>query len=182
MEKGEQLDIFSLGDDLFDSPDVISPDVIPEIPKTDNNESSYHKRQNNINQGEELFEKYMAEKGYSLQRFGFDEKKYNIDGFQLMHPLLRSLPDYISYFKNQNKLIYFHIKGTNKIKIEDLIQYSTFENMFCTNQAILRVAFCFKDKEPIVKSISEIKKMITGLSIGEWHDKKQFISLNLWQN
>ena len=72
--------------------------------KTDNNASSYDERQSNINLGEELFEAFMKEKKYEFQRFGFDEKNNNIKGFFLMHPLLRSFPDYISYFESKRKL------------------------------------------------------------------------------
>jgi hypothetical protein len=158
--------------DLFDC-------LLEQELKTDNNTCSYEQRQTNVNQGEELFEKYMTEKGYPFQRFGFDEKKNNINGFFLMHPLLRSLPDYTSYFKDQNKLIYWHVKGTNKIKVEDLIQYTNFESLFCEKQSIMRIAFCFINQTPIIKSLTEVKEMITGLTIKEWHDKKQFISLTL---
>lgn len=144
---------------------------------TDHNGATYGERQENINKGEELFVAYMNNKGYKIHRFGFDEKRSNVEGFYLMHPVLRSLPDYVSYSKRESKLYYFHVKGTNKVKIEDLISYSTFESLFCDEKSVLRIAFCFEGQAIRFKSLNEIKKMMTGKAISEWHDKKQFIAL-----
>jgi hypothetical protein len=151
----------------------------PIIKRTDNNSSSYTQRQSNINAGEEVFEAYMKEKNYEFQRFGFDEKNNNIKGFFLMHPFLRSLPDYISYFESRKKLYYIQVKGTNKLKLDDILNYSHFESMFCNQDSELVIFFCFKNEKPIIKTLTEIKRMITGCEIKEWHDKKQYFELNL---
>jgi hypothetical protein len=145
--------------------------------KTDNNASSYDERQSNINLGEELFEAFMKEKKYEFQRFGFDEKNNNIKGFFLMHPLLRSLPDYISYFESKRKLYYIQVKGTNKLKLDNLLNYSHFESIFCNEYSEIVIFFCFKNEKPIIKTMKEIKKMITGCEIKVWHDNKQYVEL-----
>lgn len=157
------------------------PNEQEQLKRTDNNSSSYTQRQSNINAGEEFFEAYMNEKNYEFQRFGFDEKNNNIKGFFLMHPFLRSLPDYISYFESRKKLYYIQVKGTNKLKLDDLLNYSHFESMFCNQDSELVIFFCFKDKKPFIKTLTEIKRMITGCEIKEWHDKKQYFELNLNQ-
>ena len=154
----------------------------PEKNRTDNNASSYNERQSNINQGEELFEAYMKSKNFVFQRFGFDEKKYNIEGFFLMHPFLRSLPDYICYVKPRNKIYYIQVKGTNKLKVDDLVNYSHFEAMFCNQNSELVIFFCFKNEKPIIKTLTDLKKMITGSVVKEWHDKKQYYELNFRTN
>ena len=94
--------------------------------ETDNNNYSYNERQSNVNIGEQLFETYMNEKKIEFYRMGFDEKNNNIKGFYLMHPVLRSLPDYISYNSSKNKMYYIQVKGTNKIKVDDFLNYSQF--------------------------------------------------------
>ena len=124
----------------------------------------------------------MNEFSLPFHRLGFDEKNNKIEGFQFMHPLLRSLPDYISYFENKKKLYYIQVKGTNKIKLEDLINYSTFESMFCDSNSQLVVFFCFKNEAPIVKTLKEVKKLVSGCVIKEFHDNKQYVELNLNSN
>jgi len=146
--------------------------------ETDNNNYSYNERQSNVNIGEQLFETYMNEKKIEFYRMGFDEKNNNIKGFYLMHPVLRSLPDYISYNSSKNKMYYIQVKGTNKIKVDDFLNYSQFESIFCNEHSELVIFFCFKDKT-IIKKFSEIKKMITGCEVKEWHDKKQYFNLDL---
>ena len=167
----------------FDFPEtqniVEVKEVEKEVVRTDNNTATYEQRQNNINIGEEVFESYMREKNYEFQRFGFDEKNKNIKGFFLMHPFLRSLPDYITYFESRKKLYYIQVKGTNKLKLDDLLNYSHFESMFCNKDSELVIFFCFKNEKPIIKTLTEIKRMITGCEIKEWHDKKQYFELNL---
>jgi hypothetical protein len=167
----------------FDFPEtqniVEVKEVEKEVVRTDNNTATYEQRQNNINIGEEVFESYMREKNYEFQRFGFDEKNKNIKGFFLMHPFLRSLPDYITYFESRKKLYYIQVKGTNKLKLDDLLNYSHFESMFCNKDSELVIFFCFKNEKPIIKTLTEIKRMITGCEIKEWHDKKQYFELNI---
>ena len=114
--------------------------------ETDNNNYSYNERQSNVNIGEQLFETYMNEKKIEFYRMGFDEKNNNIKGFYLMHPVLRSLPDYISYNSSKNKMYYIQVKGTNKIKVDDFLNYSQFESIFCNEHSELVIFFCFKDK------------------------------------
>lgn len=144
--------------------------------RKDTNESSYQNRQSNINKGEELFEKWMLDNGYSCKKLGFDEKTNNIDGFWHMHPLLRNLPDYILYDKKKNRLVYFQVKGTCNIKIDDIINWNLFETLFCNDKAVLRIAFCYDDATYFY-TLNEIKKELTDSTIKEWHDGKQYITI-----
>jgi len=145
--------------------------------KTDNNKSSYQDRQSNINKGEELFEKWMDERGYSYNKLGFDEKTNNIEGFWLMHQLLRNLPDYTWYDKNQDRLVYFQVKGTNKVKIDDIINWESFETIFCNEKSVLRIVFSFESGMQFF-TIKQLKKELTNVTIKEWHDGKQYVSIN----
>ena len=51
----------------------------------------------------------------------FDEKENRLPNFWEVHPLIRAMPDYICY--NNNRLTYMHVKGTHRVKINDLILY-----------------------------------------------------------
>ena len=144
--------------------------------RTDNNESSYQDRQSNINKGELIFEKYMANNGYSYKKLGFDEKTNNIEGYWNVHPILRNLPDYTWYDKKNKRIFYFQVKGTYSVKIDDLINWNIFESLFCNAKAELRIAFCF-EKGIQFYSLQEVKKEITNLTIKEWHDGKQYVTI-----
>jgi hypothetical protein len=76
--------------------------------------------------------------------------------------------------------MYFHIKGTNKMKIDDVINYSAFEFLFGLN-ADLFIVFMFEPGKPIKRTMRQIREMMTGLTIAKWHDGKQYVALNLKQ-
>ena len=144
--------------------------------KTDNNKSSYQDRQSNINKGEELFENWMEKKGYSYKKLGFDEKTNNIEGFWLMHPLLRNLPDYTHYDQNNERLVYFQVKGTYSIKLDDILNWYLFESLFCNEKTDLRIVFSFESGMQFYTT-KELKKELTDLTIKEWHDSKQYVTI-----
>ena len=77
-------------------------------------------------------------------------------------------------------MMYFHIKGTNKMKIDDVINYSAFEFLFGLN-ADLFIVFMFEPDKPIKRTMRQIREMMTGLTIAKWHDGKQYVALNLKQ-
>jgi hypothetical protein len=148
---------------------------------TDTGENTYQERQSGINIAEERFERWCEAGNHEFRRLGFDEKKNSVPGFYLMHPLLRSLPDYCIYAKRRQIMQYFHVKGSPKIKIDDLILYSQFEDLFVRGcPAILRVAFCLEEGRPIFRSLEQIRGQLTDKRIQSWKsDGKQFITLGL---
>ena len=141
------------------------------------NELPYHERIKGTNMGEQRFEEWAKGKGYNVQRFGFNEIDGNINGFFLVHPLIRSLPDYVLYREDKKKLIYIHVKGTISFKIDDLISYSQWESFFCNENVVLNVVFCLKDQDPVILNLDEIRKRMTGMTIHEWHDGKQYVDI-----
>jgi len=144
--------------------------------KLDTNESSYQDRQGNINKGEELFEKWMTDHSYNFKKLGFDEKTNNIDGFWLMHPLLRNLPDYITYSKEKDILTFIQVKGTCNIKIDDINNWNLFESLFCNDKAKLIIALCFYDDIKFY-TLKKLNKLLTNTTIKEFHDGKQYVTI-----
>jgi hypothetical protein len=130
-----------------------------------------------IRPGEELFEKWAKAKGYNVQRFGFDETNNNIDGYWLVNPILRSLPDYVLYRKKDGKqrLFYVHVKGTPSFKLNDFYTYKAFESLFCNEEAVLRIAFCLANQDPVLLTLDDLQKRMTDRVISEWDDGKQYV-------
>jgi len=145
-----------------------------------NANNSYQERNSVPNKAEELFIDYMTKLGREMKRLGFDEKNNNIDGFWKVHPLVRSLPDYFWLDKRKTPYIprYYHVKGSNKIKVDDLINYSLFEELFA-NRGVVIYVFMHDESGPIFKSMKEIRHAMTGRKVCEWHDGNQYIPLDL---
>jgi hypothetical protein len=143
-----------------------------------NANNSYQERNSVPNIAEDLFIKYMTEKGYKLQRFGFDEKNDPIDGFFKTHQFIRSIPDFVWLDKRKAKYVmtYFHVKGSNKLKVSDLINYTLFEDLFM-KEGVVKYVFMHDESGPIFKSMKEIRQAMTGKIICEWHDGNQYIPL-----
>lgn len=143
-----------------------------------NANNNYQERNSVPNVAEELFVKYMADKGYKLQRFGFDEKNDPIDGFWRTHKFIRSIPDFVWLDKRKPKFVmtYFHVKGTNTIKVDDLINYSLFEDLFL-KEGVVKYVFMHDKSGPIFKSLKDIRYAMTGKKICEWNDGNQYIPL-----
>ena len=81
------------------------------------NEKPYELRvQSNI--GEELFEAYCKEKGYKIQRIGFDENTGFVDNFSRLNPVLRNLPDYVVNTLKETFIVC--VKGTPNFKKKEL--------------------------------------------------------------
>jgi hypothetical protein len=95
--------------------------------------NTYKERQTVANMSEMWFVDYMESVGMPVQRVGFNEKEMNINGFWNIHRLIRSLPDFVYFNAKKQRMMYFHIKGTNKMKIDDVINYSAFEFLFGLN-------------------------------------------------
>lgn len=144
-----------------------------------NANNNYQERNSVPNKAEELFIKYMSDKGYKLQRFGFDEKNEPIDGFWRTHRFVRAIPDFVWLDKRKPKFVmtYFHVKGSNTLKIDDLINYTLFEELFM-KQGIVKYVFMHDESGPIFKSLKDIRYALTGNKVCEWHDGNQYIPLH----
>jgi hypothetical protein len=135
-----------------------------------------NQRQTVSNMPEMWFVDYMESVGMPVKRFEIDEKDVNIHGFWNIHRLIRSLPDFVYFNAKKQRIMYFHIKGSNKMKIDDVINYSAFEFLFGLN-ADLYIVFMMEPKKPIKRTMRQIREMMTGLTIAKWHDGKQYVAL-----
>lgn len=149
---------------------------------SDHTKSYKERNASGYNKAEDLFERYCQGRGVEYRKMGFDEKGGYIKGFFAIPQLMRSLPDYII---SQDEKIYFvHVKGTNKLKISDLINYGAFSRLYCSFDVQLYMAFCFErdgKTEVNLVSWSKIEKqMILGSEIKKFDsDGKLYLEVNL---
>lgn len=109
------------------------------------NEKPYELRvQSNI--GEELFEAYCKEKGYKIQRIGFDENTGFVDNFSRLNPLLRNLPDYVVNTLKETFIVC--VKGTPNFKKKEFELLPFMTECFSSKKAPMVYAFCFEGKDP----------------------------------
>jgi len=137
---------------------------------------SFKDRQDCPDSGEILFENYCETIGVKYHRVGFDSKLDPVSNFWKVHPTLRSLPDYL--VEKENDLYWCHVKGTANMKLKDFVTYSDF-NANLSHQCHFFVVFCFKDQDVIFRTMDEIRKLMVGQSVQQWHDGVQYINLNL---
>lgn len=145
-------------------------------------DKSYTERNSvGFNKAELIFERYCESRGVDYRKLGFDEKDGYIKGFFNVPPLLRSLPDYI--VSMPGNIIYFiHVKGTNKLKISDLINYGAFSRMYTRHDVRLHMAFCFEsngEEATHLISWSKIEKqLLLGQRIKQFDsDKKLYLEI-----
>jgi hypothetical protein len=127
--------------------------------------------------GEDVFESHCKEKGIRFFHTGFDEREDPIKNFWDIHPMMRGIPDYLVE-NSKKQLSWVHVKGTPNFKINDLLLYSQFDEQLRGNCGFF-VAFCFKGGVVKFLTMDAIKKQLTGKTIKEWDDGKQYITLNL---
>ena len=142
----------------------------------DKNTNSYSQRNSGINIAEVRFEEWCEKSKLEYWKTGFNEKEHPVKNFWCVHPYIRALPDYLVMVNND--LVWIHVKGSNKIKVDDLTLYEAWVNLFL-HKTRFSVAFCLKDKDPIFLNWKELKKKLTGTTIKEWHDNKQYVVLDL---
>lgn len=139
--------------------------------------SSYALRNSVANKAEVAFEAYMKEKKLKLNRLGFDEKNGRVPFFWNLPVALRSLPDYV--VSKPKATVYFHVKGTNKLKLNDFVNARLFEEMLCGNGHVV-FAFLFGDMNPIFQTVKQVQEGLTGLTLEAFaNDGNQYFSLNL---
>lgn len=131
-------------------------------PRNDTHDATYDARNSGVNAAEDIFEDFLSRSGMNYRRFGFDEKKGRVENFNLMHPLLRHLPDFVFSKPGDKRNIYHtQVKGTNKFKITDYDMYRFYEKAFCEKMPgnHLAVAFCAVGYPTVIvplRSISEV--------------------------
>ena len=81
----------------------------------DKGTNSYQERNSNINIAEIRFEKWCKDKSIQFWRMGFDEKNNRVPRFWDVHPVVRSMPDYICV--GAQGLTYMHVKGTIRLRL-----------------------------------------------------------------
>lgn len=143
----------------------------------DKHSDTYEQRQASLNVAEARFEFYLTGEQVWFTRLGFDETNNPVPDFYKLHPFIRSLPDYLIHLKG--KLYFVHVKGTDKLKMVDFRRYCEFEDLYCTPDTPLFLAFCFKDGEkPITKSMAWLRRTVPKLTVREFpSDGKKYVSL-----
>lgn len=137
--------------------------------------NTWSERNSVRNVGEDRFEEYCNGRGLKFWRMGFDEKQSPVSSFWKVHPLVRSLPDYL--VDRNGKLFWVHVKGTPCLKVDDLLLYSQFERDLSAD-CDFYIAFCFEGA-PIFKQLPQVRELMTGLRIQAWSDGKQYMRLPL---
>ena len=125
---------------------------------------------------EVLFENYCETQGIKIHHTGFDSVMNPVKEFWKVHPTIRALPDYL--VETDNGLAWCQVKGSNKLKLHDFVEYSCFEKLFA-DQCAFYVVFCFKDGKPIFRTMKDIANSIVGQEIGQWHDGVKYITIPL---
>lgn len=146
--------------------------------ETANCNNSYEERNSiKINIAEQRFEQFCKDRGILVARLGFNEKEHPIPLFFKLHPLIRSLPDYVIVIKNS--IHYIHVKGSNKLKLIDLSLYKQFSDQFCNPDSKLFIAIPLPEKTYII-SLNNISKIVKTLPVKEFeNDHKQYVEIPL---
>ena len=145
--------------------------------ETNKGSNSYQDRQKVANTAEFLFEYYCAEKEYSLNRLGFDEKNKNIDNFFKLNPLIRNLPDYVVNTDTNTYVV--NVKGTANFKKKEIDMIPQFLEIFSSAKAPLIYAFCFVGKNPILLKPEKILELWEQSEDRQWPDGVVYRNLNI---
>jgi len=141
----------------------------------DKNTNTYKERQTVVDKGEDIFERWCKDKGYTCNRFGFDPKEENIDGFYNLNVRVRSLPDFVVNGRDREHPVLVHVKGTHRIKDIDINNYSDLQDFF---KEKIFLAFCFDDGV-FLKTLDEVKEMCKLVEPGYYPEGKKYYPLNL---
>lgn len=142
------------------------------------NTGSYEQRQkiSKDEMSETLFENYCETKGLKIHHTGFDSVNDPVANFWKVHPTIRALPDFL--VEDNGELYWCQVKGSNKMKLHDFVEYSCFEKLFA-DQCAFYVVFCFKEGKPIFRTMKEIANSIVGQTIEQWHDGVKYFTVPL---
>jgi len=80
--------------------------------------------------GADLFCRFLSTfPNLTVREMGFDHANKNVPFFYNIHPVLRSLPDFV-VVGDKGQITYCHIKGTTNIKLDDIYRYRAFHDLF----------------------------------------------------
>jgi len=140
------------------------------------NEKPYELRvQTNI--GEELFESYCKEKGYAINRIGFDEGANYVENFSKLNPLLRNLPDYIVNTESETFVVC--VKGTANFKKKEYELLPLMMEWFSSPKAPLVYAFCFQNVKPRLVFPEKIIELYKFSKDQKWSDGVVYRNLKI---
>ena len=131
------------------------------------------------NDGETIFEQYCKEKGYRVDRIGFDEHSSEIPNFWLLNHLIRNLPDYVVQTNHGPYIV--QVKGTDNFKQSEYKLLPEFGEWFSTKKAPLLYAFCFKENNrPVLIYPEKIIRLYEEAKVDQsWSDGVVYRCLNL---
>lgn len=130
--------------------------------------NTYQERQSAPNVGEQYFEAYCQEMGYTCLRFGLNEKKDPIKNFAHINPLLRNIPDYL--VDTGTSLLVVQVKGTGNMKKKEIDMLPLFMEWYSSSKAPLVYAFCFQGKKPILMYPEKVIEMYQKATDRKWDD------------
>lgn len=142
-----------------------------------NGSNTYQQRNSGVNLAEDLFESYCQSKQYFYQRLGFDEKNGKIPNFFNLNSCMRNLPDYFVNNSQGSKLIM--VKGTGNIKKKEYDLLPKFVEWYNSDKCPIYYAFCFKDKSPMLMTISKVISLYNDSTDKQWSDGVIYRNINL---
>ena len=142
-----------------------------------NNTNTYEERQSVSDLGEELFEQWAKDKGYTLHRVGFHSKNDSVPNFFKLNKLLRNMPDYI--LNTGKKTYVVNVKGTANIKHNEIRMLSDLYLCYSSPNAMLVYAFCFKGQEPVLMSPETLSNRFHMAEDKQWHDGVRYRTIKI---
>lgn len=134
-----------------------------------NGNNSYSERNKEPSKGEVLFEQYCQDKNVQCVRLGFDQYTHPIEGFHLINPMLRNIPDYLAIAKNKKFLVM--VKGTANIKKKEVDMIPLFMEWYGSKEVPLYYAFCFEGQnKPLFMTPSRVIELYQGATDKQWSD------------
>lgn len=142
-----------------------------------NGENTYADRQTVSNQGEDLFIAWCQQKGWHINRLGFDEKQGSVPMFFKLNPLLRNAPDFV--ISKEEKVFVVNVKGTANIKREEVRMIPLLVEAYSSKDAPLIYAFCFPNEDPKFVSYDKVITLYEKSVDKQWHDGKTYRTLTV---
>jgi len=150
------------------TPFTRSAPSLPSNGATINGSHTYQERSRSKNLGEQLFENYCKEKGYTVVRLGFDSLKDPIKDFFKINPLLRNIPDYL--VETEKGTFVIQVKGTANIKKKEVDMIPLFLEWYGSKGAPLVYAFCFAERPPVIMYADKVIELYKNSVDKVWGD------------
>ena len=142
-----------------------------------NNTNTYEERQSVPDIGEQLFEQWATEKGYTFNRIGFHSKNASVPNFFKLNRLLRNIPDYV--LNTGKKTYVVNVKGTTNIKHKEMRMLEDLILCYSSDNAPLIYAFCFEGQEPILMSTLTLHTRFHIAEDKQWHDGVRYRTIKI---